>query len=1242
MRIMTFTGRTPYHVPCMSDLGHWLRTIAVLALLAVATVSWSANKKQTVTQVTATVELTDDVDYVVTSATPFGDEGVVNIANTDHAVLILSNVKPSAAIKLLAAHVTINGAKAVNNTNCQVKLYNLGAIILPYGNNAKPLTVFTERNFEGESTDNFGLGNSSGYMNTLTTALKNNRIRSFKLKRGYMVTFSTLPSGRGYSRCFIAADADLEVSELPAVLDQKISSYRIFKWYDAGKKNLANSAGNTAALAALNVQSTYDWGQGNSSLAPDIEWVPNHIYEDYPSSSVIGSTTQSPHTKNNNEPRNTSDDHPQDLTTILNNWENMMRTGLRLCSPASWDGSDYWNATGFLAEFLDSIDARGWRCDIIDLHCYWAEGSFGNISNWVTKYKRPVWISEWCWGASWNSNGAFASGVTEAQVKSALQSICAKLNSWQYVERYFYWNGERDPSRLYKDGSLTPAGEYYASMNSGVGYNGKYDFVPTSPRQYAPSNFSYSISDGKALISWYDSNGEYNQLMELQRKVLGGQWEVLATIEQKETASRYTYTDEEAADGTIYRLHVIDLNGTEHYSSNEVVPGDEVENSEGQKRYAGGNLIANGDFEWGMKGWTSGTGGELTQPWFQAVPTGGFGGGAYLQAYGNTALSAAGAFRTYIPIQPNTDYLFRAATCNAGTNQRLYVAADNKSSGTSVIGFQNTDDWAMQSGTFNSGENSYAHIGFSQLQAKGQIDQVELRPLFETREEAVADGIRSMAGIAQQVASYNSELPQLNVELLAATTVPATADYQYTDQELYRMTEAVHNVLLAVKAKPVIDSLLTVVKNLATFDYPARSEVESLAETASKSLEGTEAAAIVSSCRQLKEAVANAFTMTAATTQPTSPSFASETGWEVKVGTYKSGDQRTNTYGGKTCWNAWWANVGASQGTKQSMEIRQKIEKLPEGIYALECKGSTQHYCLSDQHGYLVYEQDTLVTPVLTADYMDLPAVGNIWQTLTTPPVYIGDNSTVTIGFVSTKSGATDRAWRAFGEASSTGDLREGWWCATDFQLLFHPVHCRTVEPGSWGTVCLAYAALPPAGVTLYTIAGVLSDGKSLAITPATELLPGVPYIFYSEVAEMIFFETGKATTSAKNGDNGLRGNFTSTIRVTADGYYLTPRGVWKKVSADNRPLVAHYNAFLRPFASANPAILESWDGLTMPLSPVGDVNGDSSVSVTDIVSVANYIAGSKTVSLEEADVNGDGTVSVTDIVAIANIIAAQ
>ena len=201
-------------------------------------------------------------------------------------------------------------------------------------------------------------------MNTLTNATLNNRIRSFKLKRGYMVTFSTLPKGRGYSRCFIAADSDLEIAQLPAVLSDHISSYRIFRWNDTSKSGLANDT-RAAVNNILNTTSCYSFGLGEDG-GMDRECVPHHIHEGWPAIADCGRVTYSPHMKTNNEPRNTSDDHPDDLNAILNNWEELMATGMRLCSPSSWDGSDYVsNASGFLRQFFDSIDATSSTCTVI-------------------------------------------------------------------------------------------------------------------------------------------------------------------------------------------------------------------------------------------------------------------------------------------------------------------------------------------------------------------------------------------------------------------------------------------------------------------------------------------------------------------------------------------------------------------------------------------------------------------------------------------------------------------------------------------------------------------------------------------------------------------------------------------------------------------------------------------------------------------------------------------------------------
>ena len=542
----------------------------------------AANKNKTVTSVRELMTVTEDLNVIVNGATPFTEEGVVDLVNTEHAVLIVAQKKPSEMLELMS-HVKINGKAAKNGTNCQVKLYNRGSIILPYGESTKPLTCYTEPNFQGTEYNNYPLGATDGFMKTLTNNQLKNKIRSFKLKRGYMVTFATRDAGRGYSRCFIAADKDLEMKELPLVLDQKINSYRIFKWYDASKVGLADASGNTAACSALNVTSTYTWGVG-SDMLPDVESVTNHIKENWPDPKDLGAATWTAHMKTNNEPLNQSDPDPTNLTEILKNWEDLMATGMRLCSPSSWDGSDYWNGEGFLKQFFDTIDARGWRCDIIDLHGYWKEGSFTtNVNNWANAVKRPIWISEWIWGSSWNNDGIFGVAKTDAERdkpsdailnknKEMVTGIVNNLNGNDWVERYFYWNGERSCSRIIEGTKLTPTGEMYSKINSGLAYNGKHDFVPKNPPQYGPSNYKETIEDGKITkIQWRDSNGEYNQTMEIHKKGANG-WVVVNTPKQKETASNYTYTIETPEEGALYRVYLVDLNGKKYYTGNDKTP----------------------------------------------------------------------------------------------------------------------------------------------------------------------------------------------------------------------------------------------------------------------------------------------------------------------------------------------------------------------------------------------------------------------------------------------------------------------------------------------------------------------------------------------------------------------------------------------------------------------------------------------------------------------------------------------
>ena len=1175
----------------------------------------AVNTKTTVSQVTTAVTLSDDVDYVITGDAPFAGDGLINITNTEHAVLILQNIKPSKASSWLK-YVQINGVKAANNSNCQIKLYNRGCIILPYagGDNFKPLTVYSEKNFEGESCNDFGLEHSDGYMNTLTDAKLNNRIRSFKLKRGYMVTFSLKAGGRGYSRCFIAADKDLEMASLPALMDNSISSYRVFKWYDAGKKQLANDL-NTTTMAALDVQSSYTWSEGHN-MAPDYECVPNHIYEDYPSSRAIGKATWSPHSKNNNEPRNTSDDHPQDLNTILNNWENMMRTGMRLCSPASWDGSDYWNATGFLAEFLDSIDARGWRCDIIDLHCYWAEGSFGNMHYWSDKYKRPIWISEWCWGASWNHNGAFADGVTQSQVKGALERICTNLNNWDYVERYYYWNGEAPISRLY-DGGLTPAGEYYAAMKAPMAYNGKYDFVPKTPKQYAPSNFSveYDNKKGLAVLKWDDKNGEMNSSMSIMRKAGSGKaWEVLCNVAIQEDAASYTFTDSAAMIGYQYQIVVKDANNQDRKSttlmatSDELQTGDAIE-IDGQTRYLGGNIMVNGSFDMGFYGWLDGKGNTLSAPYFQVIPEGGNDDGAYLQAYGNGNLTSEMALHTVFTILPNTNYYFSVASCNmpSGYDCKLGLSEEGMAAPAASPLFINntTDKWLTQFASFNSKSNTQARVRLFNLASKAQVDQMMLCQLFSTRDSAIADGIAKVRITAEAFEDYNTKYNYLNEDLTRISTGVTTTDAE----ALQTLAKAMEDALQAYRYLND-GTLVAYAEKLVALKLHGYESLELILNAAKKA---KTIESVVMCYADLEEAVFDYLPYKQVKNKIENPNFSLNTGWTFKTGSYQGGDQRLATHDGVTCWNAWWSGIDADNET-QSMAISQDLTfpgTTPmHGLYALECKASTEHYCLSDQHGYITDGTVKENTQNLTADYLDLNMpVAKRWGTLYTAPIYLNDNSTFTVGFEGTKKGSVANGWLQYGKTSGqSNDKREGWWCATDFALRFTPLYKQTVVPNQFGCICLPYAVRASETLECYKIVGINADYTQLCLEEIDETEAGVPFIYRSSDTEALFLEYGDAVAMTQNGPGNLRGYLIASARMPLN-YYFVNDGAFEKITSANRTKVKNYDGYMRPFTDLNSEaipVLTDWTGETMAISGVTEEEKVKNNQLTGINTVVD------------------------------------
>lgn len=221
-------------------------------------------------------------------------------------------------------------------------------------------------------------------------------------------------------------------------------------------------------------------------------------HEGWPSFENLASNGTSPNLLGNNEPDNTADDreHPASVSEVLKNWPKMMATGKRLGSPAV--AGDY----NWLYQFIDSIDARGWRCDFVCVHAYW----YSDWESWKSQLKqihertgRPIWITEMNYGANWtgwpgsNTNGNDANYAIH---KQHFAPIIDGLEATDYIERYAAYNAVQDCRRVWLGGNkLTPSGKYYAEKNSGLAFNSGKGFTPKQPDMHNPSSLVVTWND---------------------------------------------------------------------------------------------------------------------------------------------------------------------------------------------------------------------------------------------------------------------------------------------------------------------------------------------------------------------------------------------------------------------------------------------------------------------------------------------------------------------------------------------------------------------------------------------------------------------------------------------------------------------------------------------------------------------------------------------------------------------------
>ncbi|CAD0003654.1 glycosyl hydrolase [Flavobacterium chungangense] len=465
--------------------------------------------------------------------------------NSVNAQVYFENVKPSVVISSYLQYISVNGTLAGNGTNVIVSNYAGGAVVAPYTSDLKPLEVFTAENFAGTSQQYETVtphDNLSSF---------DNAIKSFKLKKGYMATFASNADGSGYSRVFIAENQDLEIPVLPVNLNGTISFIRTMKWHEVNKKGLAG--GSTEAMDATNITWYYNWNTGMNST-PNIEYVPIRQTNFWPSFTPAYTKEGYTHLLGFNEP-DRPDQSNMTVEAAIASWPALMKSGLRLGSPATSDPFNPWMGT-----FMTQAEANNYRIDYVAIHCYWYKTAAqwkSDLQNVYDRYKRPLWITEWNIGANWTGNN-FPDGptlLTDANAikhKNDLAAILTVLETTDYVERYSIYNWVQDARAMYVtiDDAfktrnpnwqnyvwlqtapvisstatsyvvLTPAGEYYANNTSAKAYSSNREYISTWKTKVETLSYQLSSDYQNITINWTGTNNDLVNKYILERKLTG-------------------------------------------------------------------------------------------------------------------------------------------------------------------------------------------------------------------------------------------------------------------------------------------------------------------------------------------------------------------------------------------------------------------------------------------------------------------------------------------------------------------------------------------------------------------------------------------------------------------------------------------------------------------------------------------------------------------------------------------------
>lgn len=489
-------------------------------------------------------------NLLLTSTTPLINS-TVDLVGED-AWLYFEAIRPSVVLSDWAKFVKIDG-RAFNKNKDRVSIYASGAVIIPNGLETakRALTVYTGKNFTGESR--------SFEIHTYHDDLGkfDNKVRSFKLKKGFSATLANNSNGTGFSRYFIASDEDIEFAEMPEGLEF-VSFVRLFKWEWTAKKGWAGSPSKQ-----LNVSTFNTWGGGQAEPDPDMQFVPMRHNLGWDAWEVINAQEEVAELLGYNEP-DRPDQSNMTVEEAIAQWPEFFKSGLRLGSPAPAST----NGNNWLKNFMNICDELNYRVDFMVTHAYqnqnagWWEWyidltSRGNRTLEEAGVHRPVWVTEWNNGANWtseswptaegprrdaNMNIILDDEGNETIVKRPLspensarsvakmQEVLPAFENIDLFEHHYLYNWVQDARSMELDGVLTPAGKYFAAFKSQVGFKKKNEYIHIW-KIAPPWILSELSADYKKFnLQWYDHNGETGKRYVLQHKIDNGEWTLSKTF----------------------------------------------------------------------------------------------------------------------------------------------------------------------------------------------------------------------------------------------------------------------------------------------------------------------------------------------------------------------------------------------------------------------------------------------------------------------------------------------------------------------------------------------------------------------------------------------------------------------------------------------------------------------------------------------------------------------------------------